>query len=463
MALKRKHLTIMGVVGLSAVALGVVAMLVLPWKIEVGRRLTQMLEDRGFTSVRLTLSDVGFRKARLQDISIGEDSPLVLKSLDIDYNVQDLWHGRLREVTLHGLELEAVKKDDSWSVIGLENLQGATDTSKVFALPASRDDLGFLPFDVMNAADSKIHVVSDAWQISMPVNVTLDKTAVPKVTLNADQVQGKAGSISLTTGKAEVQAQVDETAKTWRGTWKIDDVALTGQSVEIPVLQGVGNVTANAGQVLVSGAFNSADKAYALSFSLDMRLDGSAPSTLTIQSAKMPWKGGELSLKNEKIQLDKPTPLRFDLHVEKVDVNDLMQALTGKKLSATGQFSGNIPVVIGKDGSLSFPEGGLNTVGPGTISMPPDAIPGNSQQLELVRNILKDFQYVKFSLGIKGIDGKGLSVVLSLEGNNPDVENGRLVKLNVNLTGDLLDFIRQNAMLFNDPKALLKQSNDDKN
>jgi hypothetical protein len=462
MAIRRKHLTIMGVAGLGVVLLGVLAMLVLPWKIEVGRRLTQMLEDKGFASVKLTLSDVGFRRARLQDISIGEDSPLVLKSLDVDYNARDLWRGRLREVTLHGLELEAVKTNDQWSVIGLENLQGATDASKTFALPVSRDDFAFLPFDVMNAADSTVHVVSDAWQVSMPVTATLDKSADPKIALNADQVHGKAGSITIETGKAEVKGQVDAAARTWRGTWKLDDVALSGQSVEIPVLQGAGTIMASAGQILVNGAFNSADKAYALSFVLDVHVDGSAPSILTIQSAKMPWKGGQISLKDEKIQLDKPTPLRLDLHVEKVDVNDLMQALTGKKLTATGQFSGNIPVVIGKDGSLSFPEGGLSTVGPGTISMPPEAIPGEGEKLDLVRNILKDFQYVKFSLGINGIDGKGLSVVLALEGNNPEVENGRLVKLNVNLTGDLLDFIRQNAMLFNDPKALLKQSSDDK-
>ena len=462
MTKKRKKLKVISGVGLGIVLLGVLALLVLPWKVGVGNRLTAMLEDKGFAGVKLTLSDVGLRRARLQDISVGGDSPLVLKSLDVNYNIRDLWNRNLRDVTLHGLGLEVMKRDNKWVVIGLENLKGSTDASKAFAIPVSRDELSFLPFDVLNVADSTIHVVSDAWQVSLPVTATLDKSADPKISYDAEHISGKAGNIIVETGKAEIRGQVDAAAKAWQGTWKISDIALSGASVEIPAMQGAGTIVGKAGQVLVTGTLISADKSYSLSFVLDERLDGSAPSTLTIQTARMPWKGGIIGLRNEKISLDKPTPLRLDLRVDKVDANELLQTLTGKKVSATGQFSGTIPVVIGQNGSLSFPSGGLNTEGPGTISMPPEALPGAGEKLDLVRNILKDFQYAKFSLGINGIDGKGLSVVLSLEGRNPEVENGRLVKLNVNLTGDLLDFITQNAMLFNDPEAYLKQSNDDK-
>ncbi|MDB5491728.1 MAG: hypothetical protein JWO78_1577 [Micavibrio sp.] len=459
MTSKRKKLKIIGAATAGVMVFGVLALLVLPWKVAVGNRLTGMLEDKGFAGVRLTLADVGLRKARLQDISVGEDSPLILKTLDLDYNLRDLFRGDLREVTLQGLALEAVKRNDRWVVMGLDNLQGATDASKSFELPVSRSDFSFLPFSVINVADSVVHIATESWEVNLPVTAMLDKTADPKFTYEAEHINGKAGSITVATGKAEIKGRVDAAAQAWQGTWTIADIALTGQSVEIPVLQGAGTVVAKAGQILVDGTLSSADKTYSMSFVLD---DG-APSAFTIKTAQMPWQGGRIALKNEKILLEKPMPLRLDLLVSKIDVNKLMQALTGKKVSATGQFSGTIPVVIDRNGSLSFPEGGLNTEGPGTITMPPDAIPGEGAQLDLVRDIMKNFQYAKFRLGINGIDGKGLSVLLALEGNNPEVENGRLVKLNVSLKGDLLDFIRQNAMLFNDPKALLKQSNDDKN
>jgi hypothetical protein len=462
MASKRKKLTIFSMVGLGIVLLCTLALIILPWKVEVGNRITNLLETRGFQGVKLTLSDVGIHKAQLQNISIGTDTPLVLKNLDIDYTLKDLWHRNLREVTLQGLALEVVEKNGKWFVIGLENLKGAADASSTFEIPVSRADFSFLPFETMNIADSSVQVKSETWRASMPVAGKLELNAGPGISYEGDHINIQAKSVSVTTGKAELHAQIAPDTKIWQGAWKIDDAVVTGASVEIPPLQGEGTVTAEANKLIAKGTFKSADNAYSVSFALDQRLKGSVSSSLTIVSASMPWKGGRVSLRNERIPLGPSQAIRLDLHIQKVSVNDLMQALTGKRVSATGLFSGTVPVVIAKDGTLSFPEGGLNTEGPGTISMPSDAIPGTGEKIDLVREILKNFQYAKFSLGMESGDTRDLKVVLYLEGSNPDVENGRQVKLNVNLTGDVLDFIRQNAMLLNNPQSLLKQSKDEK-
>lgn len=78
--------------------------------------------------------------------------------------------------------------------------------------------------------------------------------------------------------------------------------------------------------------------------------------------------------------------------------------------------------------------------------------------MALVRDILKNFHYTNFAMGINSGKDDKLSMLLQLSGNNPEVYNGREVKLNVNLTGDLLSVIRQSMMSVSDPQQLMKDS-----
>ena len=89
--------------------------------------------------------------------------------------------------------------------------------------------------------------------------------------------------------------------------------------------------------------------------------------------------------------------------------------------------------------------------------MVPGAIPGDNQQIALVREILKDLHYSLLSVAVDSGKDHKLSVMLALEGNNLSVYNGRPVKLKVHLSGDVLNFIQQNLTAFTDPKQLLKQ------
>ena len=51
--------------------------------------------------------------------------------------------------------------------------------------------------------------------------------------------------------------------------------------------------------------------------------------------------------------------------------------------------------------------------------------------------------------------------MMTLQGNNPKVYKGKPVKLNVHLTGDILDVVRQ-SMLTSNPTKLLQQGEHDK-
>ena len=177
-------------------------------------------------------------------------------------------------------------------------------------------------------------------------------------------------------------------------------------------------------------------------------------------SFSMPWNGGTIAVNNVNIPLSGTKAFTVPIEIKSVSVDALLQPLTGKRATATGTVSGTLPLTIKPDGYAFLP-GSLSAEQPGTIIMAPDAIPVDNAQLDLLRDVMKDFHYKLLSLGVDNDKKNRLSVTLSLEGNNPAVYNGRPVKLNVHLGGDVLDFVRS-SMSLNDPRDLVKQGTDAK-
>ncbi len=139
-----------------------------------------------------------------------------------------------------------------------------------------------------------------------------------------------------------------------------------------------------------------------------------------------------------------------------------MQSLTGGRVTATGKVTGDLPLMIGRDGNIKVLPGTLKSEGPGMISMSADTIPGDNEQVGIVRQILQDLQYSGLSVALKNDESGRTTILLSFEGNNPSVYEGRPVKLNVNLTGDVLEFIQQNILLLGNPEQFLEQGIDEK-
>jgi len=152
----------------------------------------------------------------------------------------------------------------------------------------------------------------------------------------------------------------------------------------------------------------------------------------------------------------KQGPVNLIVHLEKAQLNDILRGLTSNRASATGLVSGVVPVRLETDGHFVIGKSKLQAERAGTIILAPDAIPGDNEQVTLVREIMKNLHYSQFSMALETEKDKQLSILLSLSGNNPDVYNGREVRLNVHLSGDLLDLLQQSIMPIADPKQLLK-------
>jgi hypothetical protein len=438
------------------VALFAVAAIAVPWKFWAGDRLTNMLEAKGFKNVHLTVSALGVRGITFKNISVGGITPLILEDVTVGYSLPELWRGDLNALTIKGVTFEVNHNDGKWAIGGLESWQNSSNTKTEISIPITTDQLGSIPLDNAKLENSHLHITSDQWQADIPLQLIWQKAPVPKFIYQAKALTFKMHDLDISMGETSFEAMLHEDNKKWEGQWKMKDIALKGAAVPIPAMEGKGTLTAHVKSISLMGEFKSADNSYKANFSMEYALNSPEKSLFTLREAIIPWNGGTLSVRDVKVALAGKNTTKINLEVQHVSINALMQMLTGKRASATGTVSGSIPVTIGTDGGITFHQGSLQAEQPGTIIMAPDAIPGDNEQINVVRDVLKNLHYSNLSIAVNSDKGNKLSVLLTLAGNNPDVYDGRPVKLNVHLTGDMLSLIQQSIMPFTNPQQLLQ-------
>lgn len=425
-----------------------------PW---LENRLEAALEAKGLENAEVSVSHLGFNGAAVERIQVGDESPLILKDIVINYSLAGLRSGKLDAITLKDVSLEARRENDRWTIAGLESLQSgpATKDGTFGFIPAGPGQLDRIPFDALRLEDSSIRVVSGPWQLSAPLALALKKTPSPELRYEADTLELTRGDLAVSAQAATFSAALQEDGQ-WRGEWALDNIRVTGAPLPLPPLQAGGTLRADPGHISIEGTVKSGDGLWHARFALDLPAEKSAMPLLRIVKAGMPWKEGRLAAENVAVQLKGDKPVKLALEVSNVSIAELMGALTGDRVSATGAISGTLPVLVKRIGEIQLLQGELKAGGPGSITMPPDVIPGDNEQVALVRQILENLQYTSLSITTSvGEDGE-TGVLMTLEGNNPKVYDGRPVKLNVNLTGDVLEFIQQNILLLTSPETLLK-------
>ncbi len=238
------------------------------------------------------------------------------------------------------------------------------------------------------------------------------------------------------------------------GEWSVASLVLSGIATPLPALSGAGTMARKEGKWAVDGTLGSADKRYNAAFTYD------GADMVTITHAAMPWNGGEVSARNARYELS--GKLKATVSLKNVSLDALMQVLTGGKASATGAVSGALPVEMDETGRFSIGKGSLVAGGKGIIKMQPGAIPGDNPQLALLSEVLSNFHYHTLEMVSEPGEKNALSLTLRVEGKNPDAYEGKPVKLNVHLTGDVLSFLQQGIVPYTDPKTFLKQDGHDK-
>jgi len=234
------------------------------------------------------------------------------------------------------------------------------------------------------------------------------------------------------------------------GTWQMDAVNISGIAYPFPPLAGKGEFSFISNTPQIGGAFESKDKQVSADFVLDT-------INLRVKNIRLPWEGAKISAKNIEYSFITPEPIYVILYVDHLQLGRLLNLITGDKATATGFVAGAVPVVFAPDGGFMPGAAKLISKDTGIITIAPELLAGDNTQMEMARTALSNFHYKNLSLTSQtDKDGK-LSITLEIEGNNPNAFDGKSVKLNVNLTGDVLELLEQSLLPSANPTKFLEQ------
>ena len=439
----------------------VVAALLLPWQRLAEEMLRRQLAAQGLGQVRLTVAALGFDGIKLRDVALGDPAaPLLLPEITVGFALGDLWHGRLQTLHLDGVALAATQQDGQWRIAGFDSSANAGPTSGV-GFPVTPEQIAALPLAQADLTHGLLRLTSPVWALDLPLELGWRKQPTPRLIYHGDGPVLKIGALKLAAATMGVELGFDPALRHWRGSWQINDLTPQGNALDVPPLKGAGTLTLTAETLNLDGNFVDSSRSWNATFKVSINLKNLAQSLLTLAQGSLPWNGGTISVAGLAIPLAGKADIHVPLLVKGVSIDVLMQQLTGKRATAQGVVSGILPVTFKTDGTISVDQGHVQAEAPGVIAIDPAAIPGDNDQIALVREVLQNLHYTLLALGIDNAKDGKLALTLTVEGRNPNVQNGRQVKLQVHLGGDVLEFARQSLLSFTDPKQLLRQDDHD--
>jgi len=433
-----------------------IALFFLPWKALIEDQIKNNLETQGFQHFSLHIGQIDLNEIIIQDITLGDTSPLTLQNLILSYSIFDVLAGKPIKLHIKGLNIGVNESDQGWNISGLTTQKNNT-VSKTPQIPVTLNELNHFPIDNLTLDDGHLIISGKDWRSELPFNFEWIRGLDTKLHLQGNGISLSQAGTSVMSGKIDTIITLQEKDKAWIGTWEIKDILIKSGDTILPLLQAKGLIKAEATGIMVTGDLKSADTKTQLHFGLNYYLAEPLLSFLSIKHGQVPWDDGLIVLDNTHIPLVKKEDIVMSVRVDNVPLDPLLQTLTGQKASATGSVSGVIPITIKANGKMVFGHGGLNANSKGRISLKPELIPGDQEQIILVRTIMENLLYSTLSMTTLTDINNKLSVTLAVEGRNPEWMEGRAVKLNIQLNGDILDLVQNNMMLLLDPKFILKQ------
>lgn len=156
------------------------------------------------------------------------------------------------------------------------------------------------------------------------------------------------------------------------------------------------------------------------------------------------WQSMQANLLNGRVwldaeQFDLSTTQKLLLQVEGLELQELLKVYPTEGLAGTGTIDGQLPIYIAHD-SFYIEAGQLQAREPGVLQFQSDKIQALGQSnpaMRIVADALEDFHFNLLSSGLSYDQSGKLLLNVSLKGQNPDVEKGRPIHLNINLEEDI--------------------------
>ena len=156
------------------------------------------------------------------------------------------------------------------------------------------------------------------------------------------------------------------------------------------------------------------------------------------------WQHVQANLLNGRVwlnaqQLDLKYAQSVLLQVEGLELQELFRVYPAEGLTGSGTIDGQLPLYFDHD-SFSVKAGQLQARAPGVLQFQSDkinALGKTNPSMRLVADALEDFHFNLLSCSLSYDESGKLLLNVRLQGQNPDVEKGRPINLNVNLEEDI--------------------------
>lgn len=178
-------------------------------------------------------------------------------------------------------------------------------------------------------------------------------------------------------------------------------------------------------------------------FNAEIPFDDLRRTAVELNSHRIKAFSGTVTLPNQTYQLTQP--MHIPVVFERLSLGEIMRQYPTNKVALDGSISGTLPLHWDTK-QLTVDKGYISAVAPGGLlqvdSSALRSAVGSRPRLQTAVSILENFHYRELS-SVIDYDANGeLTLHLQLVGYNPAVENGRTVKLNINIEEDLPALIK---------------------
>lgn len=160
---------------------------------------------------------------------------------------------------------------------------------------------------------------------------------------------------------------------------------------------------------------------------------------LRIRDTAFALLGGTVSVGDFVYDLDRQTALNtIDVVLSELELASLL-ALEGESIRGNGLISGQLPIEINA-GLPSISGGAVSALAPGgMLQLSPELTSISGQPgLDFALAALANYRFTSLVAGVDYTEDGELTLAVALQGSNPEVENGRPIHYNLNVTQNVL-------------------------
>lgn len=156
---------------------------------------------------------------------------------------------------------------------------------------------------------------------------------------------------------------------------------------------------------------------------------------LRVEAIRVKVAGGEIATTPFLVDPARPT-IDTVVSLHQVDLEEFFTLVGVDGLSGSGRLDGTIPMTA-TPGTIMVRDGRLTTSGPGVLRLNSTALPKQiteaGESMTLVLQALNDFHYDSLSIDLAREAAGDGTILLKLQGKNPNVLDGRTFHININL------------------------------